>query len=172
MLARNGWHGFTVRAVAQEADMALATAQHYLTTRGSMVEAAMDALEERVMVRARLIPERVSHPADVVREALLQVLPLDAERTVEGRAWLALTAGSLSDKDIAHAVTARETQFGANVARLLSGIPVEDPEGAAEEITTVVDGMTVRLLTFSLTGSAAIQQLDALLARIGATARD
>ncbi|MEV0729667.1 TetR family transcriptional regulator C-terminal domain-containing protein [Polymorphospora sp. NPDC050346] len=172
VLGRVGSVGMTVRAVAQEAGMALATAQHYLPTRERMVRAAIDHLVDRVVRRARTIP---ADPItlDVIRQAMWQLLPLDEERVLEARVWLALTAEALVDEQVAAILAESETGLRANLERLLSAGKVNgtvgshvDARAEATALTTLMDGITVRVLTTALAPDDARDQVDGYLARL------
>ncbi|GAB2934519.1 TetR/AcrR family transcriptional regulator [Micromonospora polyrhachis] len=172
VLARAGSAGMTVRAVANEAGLALATAQHYLPTRERMVRAAIDHLAGRVVDRARTIPAE-SITLEVVRQAVLQLVPLDDERTFEARVWLILTAEALVDDQIAAILAESEAELLANLERLISlgmtsgsiGSHV-DARLESTALTTLMDGLTVRVLTTGLSPADAHREIDAHLARL------
>ncbi|MBF5033606.1 MULTISPECIES: TetR/AcrR family transcriptional regulator [Micromonospora] len=172
VLARAGSAGMTVRAVAAEAGMPLATAQHYLPTRELMVRAAMDHLAGRVVARARTIPADPVTP-EVIRQAVRQLVPLDAERAFEARVWLVLTAEALVDEQVAAILAESEAQMRANVERLLTlgratgGIAGHvDARAEAAALATLLDGVTVRILTTGLDPADARTEIDAHLARL------
>ncbi|MEU9506178.1 TetR family transcriptional regulator C-terminal domain-containing protein [Micromonospora sp. NPDC048170] len=172
VLGRTGSAGMTVRAVANEAGMALATAQHYLPTREHMVRAAIDHLADRVVRRARQIPAE-SITVEVIGQAVRQLVPLDEERTFEARVWLALTAESLVDDQIAVVLAESEVELRANLERLLAlgqasgdiGAQV-DARAEAAALTTLMDGLTLRILTTGLSHVDACQEIDAHLVRL------
>ncbi|MGW0434436.1 TetR/AcrR family transcriptional regulator [Micromonospora sp. NPDC003197] len=172
VLARAGSVGMTVRAVANEAGMALATAQHYLPTRERMVQAAIEHLADRVVRRARTIPAE-SITLEVVRQAVLQLIPLDEERNFESRVWLILTAEALVDDQIAAILAESEAELLANLERLLSlgktsgsiGTQV-DTRFESTALATLMDGLTVRVLTTALSPADARREIDNHLARL------
>ncbi|SCG78964.1 TetR/AcrR family transcriptional regulator [Micromonospora humi] len=172
VLARAGSVGMTVRAVAAEAGMALATAQHYLPTRERMVRAAIDHLAARVVRRARAIPaDPVT--AGVIRQAARELVPLDAERAFEARVWLVLTAEALVDDQVAALLAESEAELRANLERLLAlgraGGTIDariDPRVEATALVTLLDGITVRVLTTGLDPADAGAEIDRHLARL------
>ncbi|MEU5551117.1 TetR/AcrR family transcriptional regulator [Micromonospora sp. NPDC047793] len=176
VLARSGSVGMTVRAVATEAGMALATAQHYLPTRERMVQAAIAHLAERVTRRAQTIPADAI-TVDVLRQAACEIVPLDDERTFEARVWLVLTAEALVDAQIAEILAESEAALRANLERLLTrgradgdlGAHVE-PRAEAAALTTLTDGITVRILTTGLSPADARTEIDTHLARLAPAA--
>ncbi|WP_301849412.1 TetR/AcrR family transcriptional regulator [Rhodococcus pyridinivorans] len=165
VLDREGHQGLSVRAVAREAGMALATAQHYAPTREAMMNAAMDSLEQRVIARAREIDPEVPH-LDTVRAALLELLPLDDDRRFECRVWLALTAAAMTEPSVARRLESSESQLLANLERLVAQAhPAADRVAAAGSLTTVTTGLTVRMLTTGLSDTAAREEIDHALKR-------
>ncbi|WP_089156132.1 TetR/AcrR family transcriptional regulator [Micromonospora sp. NBS 11-29] len=172
VLARAGSVGMTVRAVAAEAGMALATAQHYLPTRERMVRAAIDHLAARVVRRARGIPaDPVT--SEVIRQAVRELVPLDAERSFEARVWLVLTAEALVDAEIATLLAQSEVELRSNLRRLLTraqaGGAIDarvDPRDEAAALATLLDGITVRVLTTGLDPAEAGEEIDRHLARL------
>ena len=172
VLGRVGSVGMTVRAVANEAGMALATAQHYLPTRERMVRAAIDHLTGRVVQRARAIPADTI-TSEVIRQAVWQLVPLDEERTFESRVWLVLTAEALVDDQIAAILAEGEAELRANLERLLTlgkangniGSHV-DARVEAAALTTLMDGITVRVLTTALSPADARDEIDNHLIRL------
>ncbi|BCJ60118.1 transcriptional regulator [Micromonospora endophytica] len=174
VLSRTGAAGTTVRAVAGEAGMPLATAQHYLPTRELMVRAAMAHLVERVVDRARAI--RTGPTAlDTLRLAVLELVPLDAERIFEARIWLVLTAESLIDERIAAVLRDNAVELRGNLERLVTqaradgSIAVDaDVPAVASGLATLLDGLTVRLLSTALTPAEARAEIDNHFARLAA----
>lgn len=163
VLDQEGHQGLSVRAVAKEAGMALATTQHYTPTREAMMNAAMDALERRLIARARKIDSELPR-LDTLRAALLELLPLDDERRFECRVWLALTAAAMTEHAVAERLESSECQLRANLERLVAQTtPIADANVAAAALTTVTTGLTVRMLTTGLPGTAAREELDRAL---------
>ncbi|WP_434741757.1 TetR/AcrR family transcriptional regulator [Micromonospora sp. SH-82] len=174
VLSRVGAAGTTVRAVAGEAGMPLATAQHYLPTRESMVRAAMAHLVDRVLMRARALPVGAT-ALDTLRMAVLQVVPLDEERTVESRVWLVLTTEALVDEQIAGVMRANADDLRGNLVRLVDlarrdgSVAADlDVSRAAGDLATLLDGITVRLLYAALSPAEARTEIEAHLARLAA----
>ncbi|GGM23515.1 TetR/AcrR family transcriptional regulator [Micromonospora yangpuensis] len=174
VLSRTGVAGTTVRAVAGEAGMPLATAQHYLPTRELMVRAAMAYLVDRVVRRARALPTGPS-ALETLRLAVVQLVPLDEERIFESRVWLMLTAEALIDEQIAAIMRENAVELRANLARLIDlaradgsiAADVDVPQ-AAGELATVLDGVTLRLLYAALSPAEARAEIDTHLTRLAA----
>ncbi|MFY1578720.1 TetR/AcrR family transcriptional regulator [Verrucosispora sp. WMMD703] len=172
VLSRTGAAGTTVRAVAGEAGMPLATAQHYLPTRELMVRAAMAHLVDRVVDRARMI--RTGPTAlDTLRLAVLELVPLDADRIFEARVWLVLTAESLIDERIAGVLRDNAAELRGNLERLIdearadgSIAPDVDVPAAASGLATLLDGLTVRLLSTALSPAEARAEVNAHFASL------
>ena len=160
VLDREGHQGLSVRSVARQAGMALATAQHYAPTREAMMNAAMDTLERRVIARARDIDSSLP-PHDTLRAALLELLPLDNNRRFECRVWLALTAAAMTDSEVAERLEHSERQLRSNLERLVAQTsPHSDAKAVAAILTTATTGLTVRVLTTGLPAARARKELD------------
>ncbi|MFC7545054.1 TetR/AcrR family transcriptional regulator [Plantactinospora sp. GCM10030261] len=176
VLNRAGSAGTTVRAVAGEAGMPLATAQHYLPTRELMVRAAMAHLADRVVNRAQRIPTG-STALDTLWLAVLELVPLDLDRLFEARVWLVLTAESLIDEGIATVLRDNAVELRGNLERLAAlvkrdgGIAADaDVPAVVSAITTLMDGLTIRLLSGALTPVEARAEVDAHFAGLSAGA--
>lgn len=169
VLDRDGYRGLSVRAVAREAQMPLGTAQHYAPTRDAMVDAAIQCLTERIAQRAQHIPHETI-TLETVRAGLHQLLPLDACRVFEARVWLALSAAAATEPSIVDALAAAEVKQYSNLLRLIDhakgvgdvAAEVEAPE-AAQQLTSVINGLTIRMLTTRLPDAAAVSELDSIL---------
>ncbi|WDZ85407.1 TetR/AcrR family transcriptional regulator [Micromonospora cathayae] len=173
VLSRAGVAGTTVRAVAAEAGMPLATAQHYLPTRELMVRAALAHLADRVVRRARRIPATEVGALETLRRAVLELVPLDAERVFEARVWLMLTAEALIDDRIGEIMRGSADELRGNLERLVDlartdgGLPAGlDVTRAADGLATLLDGLTVRLLYGALGAADARFEVDAHLTRL------
>lgn len=175
VLSRAGSGGTTVRAIAAEAGMPLATVQHYLPTRDAMVRAAMAHVAERVVRRAGGIPTTGVTVLETLRLALRELVPLDAERIFEARVWLMLTAESLVDDTIGEVLRAGAADLRANLARIVAAAQADggiaahlDPGAVASWLATLADGLTVRLLAGQLGPADARAEIDTQLARLAA----
>ncbi|MCI4062822.1 TetR family transcriptional regulator C-terminal domain-containing protein [Micromonospora sp. R77] len=175
VLSRAGSGGTTVRAIAAEAGMPLATVQHYLPTRDAMVRAAMAHLTERVVRRAEKIPTTGVTVLETLRLALRELVPLDAERTFEARVWLMLSAEALVDDAIGQVLRSGAAELRANLQRVVAAAQADggiaahlDPAAVANGLVTLADGLTVRLLAGQLGADDARAEIDTQLARLAA----
>lgn len=169
VLDRDGYRGLSVRAVAREARMPLGTAQHYAPTRDAMVRAAIECLTERIVERARRIPHQTI-TLETVRAGLHQLLPLDPCRVFEARVWLALSAAAATEPSIIEALATAEGEQHSNLVRLIDhakgvGDVAAEVEAAqtAHILTSVINGLTIRMLTTRLPDDAAVSELDSTL---------
>ncbi|CAM5387878.1 hypothetical protein SGRIM128S_03563 [Streptomyces griseomycini] len=91
LAATRGLEAVSLRHVAAEAGSLPGMVQHYFRTKDEMMgfalEMVMDRIEERS--RAALTP---GSPREIVRALLLQILPLDETRRLEGHVGLAFLA--------------------------------------------------------------------------------
>lgn len=157
-ILREGIAGVSVRAVAAEAGVSGGTVQYYFRTRAQMLQYAMELIARRVERRLRDMP-RSGSAREWTRGALLQMLPLDAERRHEFGVWLAFSAHARTDPELARLkgdTYARQREFYRRIVRArrasvtktgagLSGEydPIDEPDVAI--LHAVIDGLSLQL---------------------------
>lgn len=92
--ARRGLQGVSVRHVAAEAGVSAGMVQHYFRTKDEMMAFALDGIREQAEARLASKGELLAtaSPGAAVRELLIEMLPLDEQRRLEGHVAVALTA--------------------------------------------------------------------------------
>ncbi|GGQ13159.1 hypothetical protein GCM10010266_40230 [Streptomyces griseomycini] len=164
LAATRGLEAVSLRHVAAEAGVSTGMVQHYFRTKDEMMgfalEMVMDRIEERS--RAALTP---GSPREIVRALLLQILPLDETRRLEGHVGLAFLAYAAVKP--AMAVGLREAADGmrgflADQVRAAAG-PGVDPDRAATGLLALVDGLGLQLLSRQFGEEDAVAALDAQL---------
>ena len=145
VVERAGPEGVNMREIAREAGHTTGVVTHYFRGKRELMAFAFGLMVERSTGRVAEAAAS-SGPA----EALAQLLPLDEERRRETTVWLALMSASLTDPHLA--VELRQRYRDAREATL----PVfraaldksrENPDGVADELLALVDGITVDALT-------------------------
>lgn len=157
LMARGGMEAVSMRHVAADAGMSLGQVQHYFTTKNELLTFAYELVTDRVATRVSLRddpgPDEDPEPRDVVRNALVEMLPLDAERTLDAHVWFAFLAKAAVAPEVAAQL--RKTHADLEdliVDQLRRGqhrgvVPVDlDPVRAARTLLAVLDGLTAHVL--------------------------
>jgi AcrR family transcriptional regulator len=98
VLAREGFSGLTMRAIAVEMGASTGLVTHYYANKQELVRMAVELAEEHAHITAR-------HPFDKagidgLRAALLDVLPLTPEAAAMNRVWVSFWGEALSDESL------------------------------------------------------------------------
>lgn len=151
VVAREGFEGATVRAVAQEAGWSTGVLAHYFADKDELLAEAM-----------RLIVARATERAGGDLRALLEAgLPLDARRREEARLWFALVGRALASPHLAAQL--REYYTAGRQALVDAGAAEED----AGALIALVDGIAIQAVSDPKAWPARAQRaaLDAALSR-------
>ena len=148
-----------LREVAQAAGVTTGAIQHHFGNRHGLLVAAVDHQVGRLA--ERLEAASVAHPAGGtprLRALLLELLPLDDERTRETRVVTAFERGATDDPTLAE-------EFRARYQRLLDIVSVDLPGGGADAalLLSAVYGTGSDLLLGVVTEEGAIANLDRIL---------
>ncbi|GAA4801627.1 TetR/AcrR family transcriptional regulator [Actinomycetospora chlora] len=162
--AERGLMDVSLRHVAAEAGVTAGMVQHYFRTKDEMMVFALDVVAARVA--ARLDAEEVgATPRARVRTLLVQLLPLDAARELEGRVAVAFHAYAAARPDVA--VRLRDDTRGMRAAiaheARTAGVAALDPEAAATGLLSLAEGLAVHVLGGHLDGGHALAVLEAHL---------
>ncbi|ACY97985.1 MULTISPECIES: TetR/AcrR family transcriptional regulator [Thermomonospora] len=152
LVAEEGAEGVTVRRAAAAAGLSTGALAHYFADKDELLAAAFVEVARRVGRRvAAVSAER--DPADLLHHAITAVLPLDAERRAEARAWLAFLDRALVRQEVAalqREVYARWRRQYAEILRAGRRAGVFradlDCEATAAWLIAVADGLTLQLV--------------------------
>lgn len=173
VLASRGVAAASVRNVAAEAGIATASLRRAFPTQSELLAACLRALGGRAEARIRALPEAGSLLEHAVA-MLAQTLPLDEERTVEMRVYLALGTANLQDDAVTAAF--RELRDGIDglcaIALELAGVarPPEEMRLQIVHLAALVDGLAIQLLQDG-DGEAALAVLREHLRALAAAGR-
>lgn len=159
VIARDGMSGASARSVAAEAGWSLGSVRYYFSTQQSLLHFAAEAMFTAIAARIQTIHQDQA-PGHARSQALIeQLLPLDATRTGEVRAWLAVLVGP-DDDPFLTAMRDTAWQGTRQLARLVvndqAGRPPlttrdatlpEPLEAEAASLHTWIDGVTLQSLT-------------------------
>lgn len=165
LAASQGLEGVSLRQVAAEAGVSTGMVQHYFRTKDEMMTFALDMVADRIRARSEAAATPTT-PRELVRGVLLQILPLDDARRLEGHVGLAFLAYAAVKPAILEG--RREDLAGMRrfVAQQLRAAGAEgaDPDRAALGLMALVDGLGMQLLSRQYDEEEAIAALDAQLA--------
>lgn len=174
--AAQGLQAVSLRHVAREAGVSAGMVQHYFRTKDEMMTFALEVVRENV--QARLAASAAEHdnppsPKETVRGLLIEMLPLDETRRLEGHVGLAFHAYAAVKPAIAadlHQDTERMQVFLAEqirVAQHTGDAPAElDPDHEARTLLALVEGLSLHVLGQHYAPDRATATFDAHLAMV------
>ncbi|MEV1044460.1 TetR family transcriptional regulator C-terminal domain-containing protein [Streptomyces sp. NPDC049916] len=164
LAATQGLDGVSLRHVAAEAGVSTGMVQHYFRTKDEMMTFAFTMVEDRIRARCETA-EAPDAPRDLVRALLLQILPLDDTRRLEGHVGLAFLAYAAVKPAIQAGVREDAGRMRGFIAEQLraAGTKGVDPDRAATGLLALVDGLGIHLLSRQYTERDAVAALDAQL---------
>jgi AcrR family transcriptional regulator len=157
LMTRGGIEAVTMRHVAADAGMSLGQVQHYFTSKDELLAFAYELLTERVAARTSMRdgPDTDSEPEprDVIRAALVELLPLDEERTLEAHVGVAFLARAAVDPEMAAQLRKTHAdledlvidQLRRGQHRGVVGVHL-DPVREARTLLAVLDGLSAHVL--------------------------
>jgi AcrR family transcriptional regulator len=145
VLARHGFGGLTLRAVAAEMGASTGLLTHYFPSKDALVRHALAVAEERSATR----PLRQGG----IREALLDVLPLSAASRTMNRVWVSSWDAALGDAELQAAERARYRRWRARLRPLVvdaqrrGELPASrDPGDLVATVAAFTHGLVVQAL--------------------------
>ncbi len=119
LIARVGLEGSTMRAIAEEADCSTGLVTHYFADREDLIVGVLRHVHRRSAQRMRRHLDADRLAAEVLAAVILEALPLDAERSIEWKVWLAFWGAAVGDEALAREHRARYQEWRAVVRRLV-----------------------------------------------------
>ncbi|WP_424887399.1 TetR/AcrR family transcriptional regulator [Streptomyces sp. XH2] len=171
-----GLDGASLRDVAAEAGISLGQLQHYFSSKDEMLVFALKYLgglaEERI--RARLLGfSGPPSPRDVLRETVMEMLPLDDASRTGNLVQIAYFVRALHDERLrGHAkegVPALRAFFADRVREGISAGEVDtsrDADAEAMLLIALTDGLTTQVLMETCGPEEAVSLLDGHLDRL------
>jgi AcrR family transcriptional regulator len=174
--AQRGLEAVSLRHVATEAGVSSGMVQHYFHTKDEMMAFALGVVREHNQARLTAAVRRLGEspsPRALLRTMLVELLPLDEPRRMDGRVALAFLAYTAVRPDAAaalHEDTAAMLMFIADQIRAAQAAGDThahiDPAHAAVGLLAVMEGLGVYLLGGHYPPNTALDALDAHLAMI------
>lgn len=153
--ATQGLQAVSLRHVATEAGVSAGLVQHYFRTKDEMMTFALEVVSENVQARlaAGADLDNPVSPKAVVRALLVQMLPLDEPRWLEGHVGLAFHAHAAVQPALADQLRADTEQLRAFLAEHIRAAQNSghapaalDPTGAAITLLALVEGLSMHVL--------------------------
>ncbi|MEN3612997.1 TetR/AcrR family transcriptional regulator [Plantactinospora sp. ZYX-F-223] len=173
LAASQGLEAVSLRHVAAEAGVSTGMVQHYFRTKDEMMTFALDMVMNDAVQRITTevtAAGRVLDPAELVRTLMIQILPLDEPRRLEGHVTLAFLAYAAVKPAIAEGLRGSADQMRTFIADQIRAVqattgaaPRIDPVHAATGLLALVDGLGIHVLGQHYSGEQAVAALDAHL---------
>lgn len=159
--AGQGLEAVSLRHVAAEAGVSVGMVQHYFRSKDEMMLFALARVSENVVGRLE--------QGGSLRALLLQMLPLDPQRRMEGQVSLAFAAYAAVRPEVGAGLRDGAAGLRDHVAGIIGserggGDTPVDARMAATALLALVDGLGVHVLGGSCTADDAVAILDAHLA--------
>ncbi|GAA3765313.1 TetR/AcrR family transcriptional regulator [Plantactinospora mayteni] len=173
LAASQGLEAVSLRHVAAEAGVSTGMVQHYFRTKDEMMTFALDMVmrdaQERITAEAAAAGRALT-PAEFVRTLMIQILPLDEPRRLEGHVTLAFLAYAAVKPAIAEGLRGSTDQMHTFLAGQIRAVQATtgtaarvDPVHAATALLALVDGLGIHVLSQHYSGEQAVAALDAHL---------
>ena len=147
LLAREGVEAATMRRLAAAADCTTGAITHYFADRDALLLAMLRQVHRAAGERmaAAIAAERT--PRERLRAVLLHALPLDAERLIEWKVWLAFWGVVAGARKLAAEHAGRYAEWRAMLLSLVqeNGVRGEAAERLTAHLIAVVDGFGLQL---------------------------
>jgi AcrR family transcriptional regulator len=162
VIARDGVAEVSIRTVAAESGWSSGALRHYFATRAELLAFACEQVIAQVSERLMAMkPDRDIGTA--VRAALLETMPVDAERRTESSIAFSFLALGLGDPELARVQRLHFSGMYELCLRLVEQL-VPEPrrvthETLARRLHAVVDGLTVHTLAGHLSPAEMVEQL-------------
>jgi AcrR family transcriptional regulator len=148
LIAEAGLDAVTVRDVAEAAQCSTAIVSHYFHNKRELLFLTYNSSIERCTARSQ-----PAMAAGDLRGVVVELMPLDEERLIEWKIWLAFWAKAVADPEIAEIQRRCVMQARGNILHVLeklaargaltSGVDLEDE---ARRILTAIMGLAIQVM--------------------------
>lgn len=166
VVAERGIEGATIRGLAEAAGVSIGAVQHHFATKDELLLAAFSQTGTDLTERAERVARRALTARAAIRGILLELLPLDEQRTAEARIGIAFAARAMASPPLAARLTSDLDALRAALAEAYAAGHVADPTGAASRAMALADGLTTQLLFAGETAPTADDAVAAIEAQI------
>lgn len=166
LVAERGIEGATIRGLAEAAGVSIGAVQHHFATKDELLLAAFRRTGTDLTERAERAAGKALTARGAIRGILLELLPLDEQRTAEARVGLAFAARAMTAPPLAAVLTADLDALRAGLAEAYAAARVPDPSAAASAALALADGLTTQLLFAGETAPTADRAVAAIEAQV------
>lgn len=160
VLARDGFGGLRLRAVAAEMNASTGLLTHYFSGKRELLRYALGVLEERTNRRPRSAGPGDGRPVPepglaMLRATLLDMLPLDAANATSNRIWVGSWDAALADPELAAEHARRYADSRERLAALVAEAQARGEisgHAAAGEVAAAVQAFVLGLVVQVLLG--------------------
>ncbi|MFD0905240.1 TetR/AcrR family transcriptional regulator [Actinomadura sediminis] len=156
LISEHGLDAVTVARTAAAAGISVGLVQHYFRTKDAMLLHAFTQVSAHIRERIeRHVRDGVEHRrpiADVLAEALIELVPLDETRRTEFRVARAFAGRALDSPELARVDAETARALREDAARAVHNgkecgevEPEADPWAAAVRLTAVTEGLAVQV---------------------------
>lgn len=169
LIAREGVLALTVKALADEAGVAVSSMRYTMPSQAVVRERALQAIAPSIRERVSALPVDPEGGPDRARMLLSLLLPLDAERRLEASVLVALSACALTEPGLQPIWREVDGTIRDVCAQALRALGVRGDVVALDHLHTFINGLIAQLMNRGEGRSPqwAIAALDRELLRYG-----
>ena len=145
VIAREGITALTVRRVAAQAGLAPSSLRYTFPTQAVVREKALAAVSQHLAARVAALPDSLDGPARA-RAALLELLPLDAQRRLEMEVFLALGMAAMADDTLLPSWHEADAVVRGICAEAITAAGAEPAALRVDRLHALIDGLAFHLL--------------------------
>ncbi|MEU4424384.1 TetR family transcriptional regulator C-terminal domain-containing protein [Actinoplanes sp. NPDC024001] len=145
VIAREGITALTVRRVAAQAGLAPSSLRYTFPTQAAVREKAITAVSQRLSQRIAALPADLTAQA-WARAALLELLPLDQQRSLEMEVFLALGMAALTDDSLQPLWQQADTVVRDVCTKAITAAGGEPTAVQVDRLHALIDGLAFHLL--------------------------
>ncbi|MEV0333587.1 helix-turn-helix domain-containing protein [Nocardia sp. NPDC050717] len=165
VIAQHGVRGLRVEQLAAEAGVSTALIYYHFKDRGGVLRAALEHVNQRAQDYTDQALSTTEEPRAQLENLLLLELRDETEVAMNSIAWGELRASAVFDPDLRDPLTATTRAWNDDVETLLARAGATAPALAAEHLTALVEGLSERWHTGSITLDRARAVLTHAIAR-------
>lgn len=148
VIAGEGFSAFTMRRVADVAGCTTGSLTHYFEDKDTLLVATLRSAHASASSRMANAVNAAASDFERLRAVLLESLPLDDNRLLEWRVWLAFWSASSGNSFLTHENSQRYTEWRSLVEQLLSPLS-KCAQADAGVLVALVDGLGLGLTQHS-----------------------
>ena len=146
VIARDGVLALTVKALADEAGVAVSSMRYTMPSQAVVRERALEAIAPAIRKRISALPAEPAEGPERARALLETLLPLDDERRLEASVLQALSACALTEPELQPIWREVDGTIRDVCAQALRAQSVRGDLVALDHLHTVMAGLTAQLM--------------------------